>query len=195
MNCDIIKDLIPLYIDKACSDESRYTVETHLTKCESCKALYNAMCTPIETEEAKKAVKRTPKIHLWKASILQSVLFLLSFIVITVGVAFEARTGIDDGNGDWAFALVIPATGFLISLVNWYFVRLYKSRLSFSVFGALFTLLSVVLCSSWGAWHYTGFWQIAILGGWLYTNIFITVGLTVASYLLSQLYAKLLGKE
>ncbi len=195
MNCDIIKDLIPLYIDGVCSDESRYTVETHLTKCESCKALYEAMSTPIETEKTVKMVKKTHKIHLWKASLLQSLLFFFSFLVITIGVALEARTGINDGNSDWAFALVIPATGFLVSLANWYFVRLYKSRLSFSLFSALFTLLSVVVCSSWGVWHYTGFWQIAILGGWLYTNIFVTIGLTVGSYLLSQLYARLLGKE
>ena len=196
MNCDIIKDLIPLYIDKACSDESRCAVETHLTKCESCKALYNAMTSEIETETETKKVKKTHKIHLWKASLLQSVLFFLSFLAITVGVAFEAQTGVNDNNGDWAFSLVIPATGFLLSLANWYFVRLYKTRLSFSVFSAIITFLSIFICSSWGVWHYVEFFQIALLGGGLfYTNIFVIIGLSVASYLLSTLYAKLLGKE
>lgn len=196
MNCDIIKDLIPLYIDGVCSDESRYAIETHLTKCESCKALYEAMSAPVETEKAYKAVKKTHKIHLWKASILQSVLFFLSFLTITVGVAFEASTGINDGNGDWAAALVVPATGFLISLVNWYFVRLYKSRMSFSLFNALFTFLGIALCGSWAVWHYTGFIQFALVGaGFVFSNILVTIALTVASYLLSSLYARLLGKE
>ncbi len=194
MNCDIIKDLIPLYIDGVCSDESRYTVETHLTKCEDCKALYEAMATPIETEKAVKTVKKTHKIHLWKASILQSILFFASFLAITIGVYFEAQSGVNDNNGDWAAALVVPATGFLISLVNWYFVRLYKSRLSFSLFNALFTLGGISLCGGWAMWHYTGFPQFAIVGPF-FTNVFVTVGLTVGSYLLSQLYARLLGKE
>lgn len=194
MNCDIIKDLIPLYIDGVCSLESRYTVETHLTKCESCKALYEAMKTPIETEQAVKSVKKTHKIHLWKASILQSILFFASFLAITIGVYFEAQSGVNDNNGDFAAALVVPATGFLISLVNWYFVRLYKSRLSFSLFNALFTLGGISLCGAWAMWHYTGFPQFAIVGAF-FTNVFVTVGLTVGSYLLSQLFARLLGKE
>lgn len=196
MNCDIIKDLIPLYIDNACSDESRYTVETHLTKCENCKSLYNAMTSAIETETEVKKVRKTHKIHLWKASLLQSALFFLSFLVITVGVSLEAQTGINDNNGDWAFSLVIPATGFLLSLANWYFVRLYRSRLFFSVISALITFAAIFICSTWGVLHYIDFPQIALLGGGLfYTNIFVILGITAASYLLAGLYAKLLGKE
>jgi len=196
MNCDIIRDLIPLYVDGVCSDESRYTVETHLTKCESCKQYYEAMTTPIEREESVKAIKKTHKIHLWKASLLQSALFFISFLVITVGVALEASTAVGEGNSHWASVLVVPATGFLLSLVNWYFVRLYKSRLSFSLFSALFTLVGIVLCGSWAIWHYSGFFQIALLGGgFVFSNIFTTIALIVASYLLSLLYARLLGKE
>ena len=194
MNCDIIKDLIPLYIDNACSDESRYEVETHITKCESCKALYEAMSKPMESETAVRVIKKTHKIKLWRASILQSVLFLISFLAITVGVYFEAQTGIGDGNGDYAALLVVPATGFMLSLISWYFVRLYKSRLSFSIFSALFTLLGIIICGTWAICHYTGFFQFAI-AGFLFPNVFMTIGLTVASYLFSSLYARLLGKE
>lgn len=194
MNCDIIKDLIPLYIDNACSDESRYEVETHITKCESCRALYQAMNAPIENDSVVRVVKKTHKIRLWRASILQSLLLLISFALITVGVYFEAQTGINDGNGDYAALLVVPATGFMLSLISWYFVRLYKSRLSFSIFSALFTLLGIIICGTWAICHYTGFFQFAI-AGFLFPNVFMTIGLTVASYLFSSLYARLLGKE
>ncbi len=41
--CEIIKDLLPLYIDNVVSEESKITVEKHLTECESCKKYYEMM--------------------------------------------------------------------------------------------------------------------------------------------------------
>lgn len=40
MNCNVIKDLLPSYVDEICSPESRTLVEEHLTECEGCKKLY-----------------------------------------------------------------------------------------------------------------------------------------------------------
>lgn len=36
-NCDIVKDLIPLYIDNVASEESKNLVETHCDTCKECK--------------------------------------------------------------------------------------------------------------------------------------------------------------
>lgn len=41
--CGIIKDLLPLYIDEVCNEESRQVVENHLTECEACRKYYEAM--------------------------------------------------------------------------------------------------------------------------------------------------------
>lgn len=41
--CGIIKDLLPLYIDDVCNDESRQAVENHLAECEDCRKCYEAM--------------------------------------------------------------------------------------------------------------------------------------------------------
>jgi len=41
--CGIIKDLLPLYIDDVCNEESRRAVEEHLAECESCRNDYGAM--------------------------------------------------------------------------------------------------------------------------------------------------------
>ena len=43
MNCDIIKDLLPLYIDECCSEESANEVKKHLEKCKECDKLYKNM--------------------------------------------------------------------------------------------------------------------------------------------------------
>lgn len=37
MNCDIIRDLLPLYADDVCSEASRKAVENHLETCEGCR--------------------------------------------------------------------------------------------------------------------------------------------------------------
>ncbi len=44
MNCNIIKDLIPSYIDGLLSDESKKLVDNHIESCEECKK-YIEICT------------------------------------------------------------------------------------------------------------------------------------------------------
>jgi len=41
--CGIIKDLLPLYMDDVCNEESRQAVEEHLAECESCRNDYDIM--------------------------------------------------------------------------------------------------------------------------------------------------------
>lgn len=36
LSCEVIKDLLPLYYDKACSKESCSLIEEHLTQCPQC---------------------------------------------------------------------------------------------------------------------------------------------------------------
>ena len=46
MSCNIIKDLIPLYIDGCCSEESEKMVEEHIKVCDECKKLLEDMKAP-----------------------------------------------------------------------------------------------------------------------------------------------------
>ena len=39
IDCKIIEDLVPLYLDEVCSEESRKAVDTHIEKCENCRKL------------------------------------------------------------------------------------------------------------------------------------------------------------
>ena len=41
--CGIIRDLLPLYIDDVCNEESKQAVENHLSECEKCRNYYEAM--------------------------------------------------------------------------------------------------------------------------------------------------------
>lgn len=41
--CEIITDLIPLYLDDVCSEDSRRAVEKHISECESCRSEFSRM--------------------------------------------------------------------------------------------------------------------------------------------------------
>lgn len=206
MNCNVVKDLIPLYIDRCCSEESEKIVEEHIENCAVCRKLLEDMKAPADIVNVPEPPKKFSKLNDWKASVLQSVLLFLSFGLITVGVALEARTPVGIGNGFWAVNLVIPATGFMLSLANWYFVRAYKSRKSFSNYSFIATL-GITLCAYvWSVFHYetnlialfSGNRFAEIAEGLLHTygiGILLTSASCVLSKLLSTRYARMLGKE
>lgn len=156
MKCEVIRDLIPLYIDDCCSQESRSIVEAHLKTCGDCQKVLEDMRS-LSAEAAPPAdipVKKPSRVNEWRASVMQSVMLFFSFLLLTVGVTLEAYTPSGERNGMWALAFIIPSAGLLLSLANWYFVRLYKSRRVFSVCSMLVTL-AIILCGYlWAFIHF-----------------------------------------
>ena len=51
MKCEIIRDLLPLYIDNLTSEVSNEAIRSHLEECAECKKYYSEMNGEIETEE------------------------------------------------------------------------------------------------------------------------------------------------
>lgn len=45
IDCNVIADLIPLYIDDTCSQESAELVEEHIKTCKDCTKLLETMCS------------------------------------------------------------------------------------------------------------------------------------------------------
>ena len=209
MNCNIVKDLLPLYIDGCCSEESEKIVKEHIRDCDDCNKLLEDMKSPSDIVTVSESPKTFSKLNDWKASVLQSVLLFLSFALITVGVALEARTPSGIGNGFWALNLVIPATGFMLSLANWYFIRVYKSRKCFSNYSLIATLGITLSAYIWSGFHYkinlfdlfagNDFANVLeMLHALLLLNgigILLTVVFCTLSKTLSNQYAKMLGKE
>lgn len=212
MDCNIIQDLIPLYIDECCSGESAALVRDHLAVCPACRAVYDSMNKEPENQESLSAPMKMSRVNDWKASILQSVLLYLSFAVITVGVALEAASPTGLANGFWAFTLVIPATGFMLSLANWYFIRVYRSRKLFSRFSMWLNIVITLASFIWAGFHYEcsiidygklllslpfsdfaeAVYGITLLYRW---GILLSVVCALLSRFLSNRFAKLLGKE
>ena len=47
-DCDVIKDLLPLYVDKSCSESSKQMIEKHLGQCTECSDYYFKMISQVD---------------------------------------------------------------------------------------------------------------------------------------------------
>lgn len=56
--CKIIEDLLPLYHDGVCSEESRLMVKEHLSQCEECHSLLSKIdgeiVSPVKDENVER---------------------------------------------------------------------------------------------------------------------------------------------
>ena len=193
MDCNVIMDLLPLYVDECCSEESERLVAEHLEACESCRKIYDQMRETCQTYAEKPNSVKLHRVSDWKASVLQSVMLFVSFAIITLGVILEGSTPTGKTNGLWAVALIIPATGYLLSLANWFFVRVYKSRKMFSYGSCVATLTITLLGYVWATIHYAG--GIVMSSPLVWCGMVLSAVFCVLSKVLSNQYALLLGRE
>lgn len=88
ISCEIIRDLLPLYVDDVCSKASRTVVENHLQTCSECKKELEMMCegepTVVvgEVDTAKAAGKA------WKKRKLRSAIIGLVLATIVFGLGY-----------------------------------------------------------------------------------------------------------
>ena len=193
MDCNVIKDLLPLYVDECCSEESVRLVAEHLDTCESCRKVYDQMREACQSYEEKPNSVKLHRISDWKASLLQSVMLFVSFAIITLGVILEGSTPTGNTNGLWAVALIVPATGYLLSLANWFFLRVYKNRKIFSACSCLVTLGITLLGYAWAMIHYAD--GIAMSSALVWCGVVLSAVFCILSKALSNQYALLLGRE
>ena len=202
MNCNVIQDLLLLYAEGCCSEESKAMVEEHLHGCEKCQKVLAEMQEAPEQEKCSvpPAPKRFQRINAWKASLMQSLLLFASFSLLVFGVAREAATPEGGDNGLWAIAVIVPAVGFLLSLSNWYFIRLYPSRKMFSACSFRATLACILLAYFWAGLHYQDAFANLFSGSTLskvmiLVGIVLSIALCVFSRIFSDRFAHMMGNE
>ena len=90
ISCEIIKDLLPLYHDGVCSNDSKTMVEDHLAYCDSCKAELQSMDDELSMNHAEQnlneaeAVKKLSR--RWKKGMTRSLLkgILIAIVIIAI---------------------------------------------------------------------------------------------------------------
>lgn len=118
MNCNIIKDLLPSYIDQICSIETANAVEEHMKQCQNCKEVFTLMQQPAEKQietnvvaakEPFKRINKKRRMQVITAVIMTFLLTVISYQVVqNVGVVNNfffpkvyAIVNIEDGMEDW----------------------------------------------------------------------------------------------
>lgn len=81
ISCDIIKDLIPLYIDDLCSEDSTTLINDHIKECRDCESTLKALQLDIKLE--KKQVEDSEKlsVRLFK-KVVDKILILICATLI-----------------------------------------------------------------------------------------------------------------
>lgn len=94
ITCEIIKDILPLYYDNICSQDSRNLVDEHLAECTNCRKELELMNSDIKIKNDIEDIDTMKKISKrWKYDKLSA--FLIGILCISIvasigcGVAFQ----------------------------------------------------------------------------------------------------------
>ncbi len=156
LNCNVIRDLLPLYADEICSDESRELVNEHLTECRDCSLLLQQILhTEIETNlktETENVLRHQADFFKRKSAVAGTVIAGIFMIPILVCLIVNLATG---AALDWFFivlaSLITAASLIIVPLM------LPENKLlwTFGTFTASLLLLFGVICIyTHGKWFF-----------------------------------------
>lgn len=156
LSCNVIRDLLPLYADQICSDESKNLVEEHLAECGDCSALLEQMHSmEIESHlraETGDVLRHQASFFKRKSAVIGAVIAGIFMIPILVCLIVNLATG---AALDWFFivlaSLVTAASLIVIPLV----MPENKLLWTLGTFTAsLLLLLGVICIYTQGRWFF-----------------------------------------
>ena len=86
-DCEIIKDLLPLYVDDVCSTETKEFVEKHLKNCNECQKIFETMEKDennknSDEKESIKNFNNKIKRNKIKAVVISLIIFVIGILLI-----------------------------------------------------------------------------------------------------------------
>ena len=156
MECEVIRDLLPLYADDACSEQSRFLVDEHLAECADCRGmLLRLRETSIETSlqtEKNTVIEYGAKKFKRRSSLVGTVIAGVFMIPILVCLIVNLASG---HSLDWFF-VVLASLGVGASLIIVPLMAAENKALNtlgaFTV--SLMILLAVTCLYSRGTWFW-----------------------------------------
>lgn len=102
-SCEVIQDLLPLYMDGACSQSSLEMIKEHLESCTECREIYQKMCSHTNEEMLQKEKDGVISRHNHKLR-KRKILTIISSVVLTLIIVFGCidlwPASIDYGTSD-----------------------------------------------------------------------------------------------
>lgn len=140
ISCDVIRDLLPLYHDNVCSEESKTLVEEHLEQCEECREElkkidmefeYNTVNSEggIAMKKIAKAWKQDKSKAFTKGIMITSIFISIMCIVMFNVIGSEV---LEDGTLVEPFALIplfyLFALIAIISGISFFFISKHRTK-------------------------------------------------------------------
>lgn len=93
--CNMIQDLLPLYLDRVCSEESKKAIEEHLSECSVCKDFYAAMNKAdkmeIDVHNTNRERQKAASFQAVKKKMFRKqILVAFAAVLVLVAIAFTA---------------------------------------------------------------------------------------------------------
>lgn len=93
VTCKIIEDLLPLYADGICSDDTKTVVEHHTAECADCKEKLEAMTAKLEkSEHSEKIENPFKKARSHYIRLVTVMLLACALIIVPLGGAWYLKT-------------------------------------------------------------------------------------------------------
>lgn len=146
-DCNVIGDLLPLYMDEICSNESREIVAEHLNECRDCSALLQKMLrTEIETNlksETENVIRHQAKFFKRKSVLVGAVIAGIFMIPILVCLIVNLASG---AALDWFFIVLASLLTAASLIVVPLMIPENKLLWTFGTFTVSLLLLFGVIC-------------------------------------------------
>ena len=101
--CEVIQDLLPLYVDGACSESSTEMIKEHLETCSECRQIYQQLCSHTSEEILQKEKDGVISRHSRKLR-KKKILTIICSVVLTLIIVFTCISlwpaSIDYGTSD-----------------------------------------------------------------------------------------------
>ena len=141
-NCNIIKDLLPLYFERVCSEDSRQLVEEHLGGCEACETMLKTLQEDTLDhrlkEERDDVIGHHARADKRRFLVIGASIAAIAAIPIILSIIISAMAG---SAWEWPFVVLAVLMVFASGMVAPLLAKSDEGSLAVVGFGASVTLL------------------------------------------------------
>ena len=114
-NCDVVRDLLPLYVDGVCSEESRVLVETHTASCPACAGILAQLRDSACEESLRREAGAVLAPRRWRNRAFAVSCALAAFLCVPACILAALEPEILAGSGgNWLFCLFLLPPSLLV---------------------------------------------------------------------------------
>ena len=91
LSCEIVQDLLPLYVDNVTSDVTKHAVDDHLAHCETCRKeaekMRESLVLPIneKLQRSQANILKRIRKHFLRKKVIVSLLSILAAVILLIG--------------------------------------------------------------------------------------------------------------